>query len=167
MSPNRNPGKNQVDFHMQSEGRLKLSLREPSGRFERQQHHALAEGGAQKAVVLVETDRVVVDRVRDNASRPDDFRGRQASAQRVREQIRSEPDPVKRSIDGEPADQKQRDLLRHAAAQPGIRQCNPLLHGRGYRVVADYSRGHIGVAHYIGSCGQAFAGGWSVPEPII
>jgi conjugal transfer pilus assembly protein TraF len=146
--------------------RMWLALQSPNG-FDRHQENALSQRRGDEAMSLVEADGFVVDRMHDDRANARDLRGGRTSAQRIGKQIGAKAEPLKAGGDGEPRDQKQRHLVRHALAQLCHRQRRPLLHGSRDRIITDHLTGPVGIADDIGACRSAFAGEGTFSEPVI
>jgi len=79
-------------------------------------------------MALIKSHGIVIDGVGDNGSRAGDLGRGAAPANGIGEKVGTKAFALDRRIEGEPAEQQQRNLLRHPAPQLGARQCLPLFH---------------------------------------
>src|SRR3546814_15481899 len=78
----------------------------------------------------VEADRVIVDRMNNDRASPGDLRGGRTAAERIGKQIGAKAEPLEVGSDGQPSDQQQRHLVRHALSQLCVGQRRALLQDR-------------------------------------
>jgi hypothetical protein len=100
---------------------------QPRGLY-RQEHDSIAEGTANKSIVLIEANRILIYGMSNDCSNTGDLRHLEASPHAIAQQIRSQTFTLVLSIDGQPTNEQERHLIWHCPPKLRRRQRYSLFH---------------------------------------